>query len=99
MSNQSVVPLHEFLELLCRLSVQIVGETDVLLRGLHAGTPGDDDLERLVIPPVRVVAVRPGTALIFDVDTRVPCCFLHLTDPLSCAPKNVARPINVMDNK
>ena len=72
-SKQSVASLHEiFLELFCRLSVQIVGEHDGLLRGLHAETPGDGGLERFVNPRVAVVAVRPGTTLEFAVDARVP---------------------------
>ena len=82
--------LELFLGLFCRLSVQIVGEKDGLLHGVHAGTLGDGGLERFVNAPVAVVAVRPGTALEFDVDARVPRCFLHLADPLSCAPKNDA---------
>ena len=79
--------------------MQIVGEKDGLLRGLHAGTPGDDGLERFVNPPGAAVAVRPGTALKFDVDDRVPRCFVHVADRLSCAPKNDARPTIFMGNK
>ena len=72
--------------------MQIVGEKDGLLRGLHAGTPGDGGLKRFVNPPVAVVAVRPGTALKFDVDAWVTRCFVHVADRLSCAPKNDGRP-------
>ena len=53
-SSQSRVlhpSLSYFLELFCRRSVQIVGEKVGLLRGLHAGTPGDGGLERFVNQP------------------------------------------------
>ena len=79
--------------------MQIVGEKDGLLRGVHAGSLGDGGFERFVDPPVAVVDARPGTALEFDLDARVPRCFLHLADPLSCASENDARPINFMGNK
>ena len=53
-SKQSVASLHElFLELFCRLFVQIVGENDGLLRGLHARTPGGGGLEHFVNPPLQ----------------------------------------------
>ena len=78
--------------------MQIVGEKNGLLRGLHAGILGDGGLERFANPPVAVVAVRPVTALEIDFDARVSRCFLHLADPLSCAPKNDARPTNFMAN-
>lgn len=57
-------------------------EKDRLLRGLHAGAPGDGGLEYFVISPVALVTVRPDTALEFDVDARAPRCLLHLVDPL-----------------
>ena len=79
--------------------MQIVGEKVGLLRGLHAGTPGDGGLERFVNPPVAVVAVRPDAAPEFDVDAWVPRCFLHVADPLSFAPKKDARLTNFMGNK
>ena len=92
--KQSVANLLEFfLELFCRLSVQIVGQKDGLLRELRAGTLGDGGLESFVNPTVALLAVHPGTALELDVDAGVPHCFLHVAGPLSCAPKNDARPI------
>ena len=48
--KRSVASLLEFsLELLCRLSVQIAGQKDGLLRGHHAGTPDDGALNVLSI--------------------------------------------------
>ena len=71
--KQSVASFLEFLlEFFCRLPIQIVSEKDGLVRGLHAGSHGGGGLERVVVLPVAVIAVRPGTALEFDVDARVP---------------------------
>ena len=79
--------------------MKIVVEKVRLFRDLHPGTPGDAHLERFVCLRVPVVTVLSDTAADFDVDARVPGCFLHMADALSCALINDARPISFMGSK
>ena len=55
--------------------MQIFGEKDALLSGLHAIAPDGGGLEWVSDPPVVVIAENPGTAVEFDVDARVHAAF------------------------